>query len=274
MRYRILSAVALSTLILPAAIAIAQDAGATPPPNVLVIVREYLKPGQSGSPHAKTEGAYVKAMSDAKWPTHYIAMDSISGPNRSLFMLAYDSLDAWGKDMEAENANATLSAATDEATIADGALLEKSEEQAFLYHPEMSVHASVDVPQQRYWEFTSFRIKPGHDKEWNELVKMYVDGFNKIPGAHWAIFESQWGENNGGYWISINPMRSLAEADKGLADSKAFYAAQGDANMQHAGELAAACIESTQTNLFVVNPKMSYAADAWATDAPEIWGQH
>ncbi len=63
------------------------------------------------------------------------------------------------------------------------------------------------------------------------------------------------------------------EADKGMADGKAFFAAQGEANMKHAGELAAACIESVQTNLFVVNAKESYVDAGWAKTAPEIYGQ-
>jgi hypothetical protein len=50
-------------------------------------------------------------------------------------------------------------------------------------------------------------------------------------------------------------------------------ASLGDAGMQHAGELAAACIESVQTNLFVVNAKESYADASWAQTAPEIWAQ-
>ncbi|MGB7171759.1 MAG: hypothetical protein WBD32_22330 [Acidobacteriaceae bacterium] len=274
MNHRTFSALALGSLALSAAIAIAQDAGPTPPPNVLVIQREYLKPGMAGSLHARSEANFVRAEQAAKWSTHYIAMDSMSGPNRALFVFAYDSLAAWGKDQEAQNANPALAEAIDQASQTDGELLTRYESQTFIYHPEMSVHAAVEVPHQRYWEFTSFRIKPGHDKEWSELVKMYVDGFNKIPDAHWALFESKWGENNGGVWVSVNPMRSLAEADQGMAHSKAFYTAQGDANMQHAGELAAACIESVQTNLFVVNPKESYAADEWATAAPEVWGQH
>jgi hypothetical protein len=137
----------------------------------------------------------------------------------------------------------------------------------------MSLHAAVDVPHQRYWEFTSFHIKAGHEGEWTELVKMYVDGFTKFPDAHWAMFESKWGENNGGLWVIINPMRTLGEVDKGLADGKAFFAAQGDANMKHAGELAAASIESVQTNLFVVNAKESYVDAGWAKTAHEIYGQ-
>lgn len=275
MKDRRIVSFALSSLFLAAgAVAAAQDVTTPPPPpNVLVIQREYLKPGKSGSPHVKTESAFIKAQQDAKWPTHYIAMDSMSGPSRALFMFAYDSFDAYGKDQEAQNANATLSAGIDQASIADGELLERYESQVFTYHPEMSVHAAVDVPHQRYWEFTSFRIKPGHDKEWADLVKIYVDGFQSMPDAHWAVFESKYGENNGGVWISVNPMRSLSEVDKGMANSKSFLAAQGDAGMQHAGELAAACIESIQTNLFVVNAKESYTDPAWAKTAPEIYGQ-
>jgi hypothetical protein len=274
MKERNILSIALSSLlVVSAAIANAQDAGPPAPPNVLVIQREYLKPGKAGAIHAKSEGNFIKASTDAKWPTHYIAMDSLSGPTRALFMFAYDSFEAYGKDQEAQNANATYAAAIDAASLADGELLARYDSQAFVYHPEMSLHAAVDVPHQRYWEFTSFHIKPGHEKEWNELVKMYVDGYSKFPDAHWALFESKWGENNGGAWVVINPMRTLGEVDKGMADSKAFFAAQGEDNMKHAGELAAACIESVQTNLFVVNARESYVDAGWAKTAPEIYGQ-
>lgn len=266
----------LSSLFLASGIAAAQQMAGnpTPPPKVLVIDREYIKPGKSGSLHVKTESAFVKAMSDAKYPTHYIAMDSLSGPNRALFFIGYDSFEAWGKDQEAQQANAALTAATDQAMIDDGELLTEAQTHVFLYHPEMSVHAAVDIPHMRYFEITSFAIKPGHEKEWNDLVKVYTTGYDSIPDAHWAMFESIYGENNGGVWIAINPMRTMAEADKGMANGKQFEAAQGDAGMKHAGELAADCIQSVQTNVFVVNPKMSYAADEWAQSAPEIWGQH
>lgn len=274
MKDRTIFSLALSSFfVASAALAIAQDAGTNAPPNVLVIQREYLKPGKSGAIHIKSEGNFIKASNDAKWPTRYIAMDSLSGPSRALFMFRYDSFEAYGKDQEAQNANAKFAAAIDAASLADGELLTRYDSQAFLYHPEMSLHASVDVPHQRYWEFSSFRIKPGHDAEWAELAKMYVEGFSKFPNSHWAMYESKWGENNGGLWVVINPMRTLDEADKGLADDKAFFAAQGEANMKHAGELAAACIESVQTNLFVVNAKESYVDAGWAKAAPEIYGQ-
>src|ERR1700739_1045342 len=48
------------------AVAFAQDGSnqVMQPPKVLVIMREFLKPGKAGSVHEKSESAFVKAMTD------------------------------------------------------------------------------------------------------------------------------------------------------------------------------------------------------------------
>ncbi|HVT98704.1 MAG TPA: hypothetical protein VHE33_14470 [Acidobacteriaceae bacterium] len=273
MKTRTLISVALSSLFASSAmVAAAQDKTPPPPPKVLVIQREYLKPGKAGNVHVQSEAAFIKAENDAKWPTHYIAMDSMSGPTRALFMFAYDSFDAYGKDQEAQAKNTDFAAAIDAAQLADGELLARYDASAFVYHPEMSLHASVEVPHQRYWEFMTFRIKAGHDKDWADLTKLYVDGFAKTD-SHWATYESEYGENNGGVWIVINPMRSLAEVDKGMTNGAAFMAALGPANMKRLADLTAACVDSVQVNLFAVNAKESYFDPSWSTTAPEVYGQ-
>ena len=62
-------------------------------------------------------------MTRAKWPTHYLAVNSITGKPRVLFLTGYDSFEAWEKDVQATQKNATLSAALDRAAVADGDLL-------------------------------------------------------------------------------------------------------------------------------------------------------
>lgn len=274
MKHGTFVSLALSSIFAASAIAVAaQDTTPPPPPKVLVIQREYLKPGKAGAIHAKSEAAFIKATTDAKWPTHYIAMDSMSGPTRALFMFAYDSLEAYGKDQEATAANGKFAAAIDAASLADGELLTRYDSSTFVYHPEMSLHDHVDVPHQRYWEFTLFKIKVGHEKEWQDLVKIYVDGYKNVPAAHWAVYENVYGENDGGEWVVINPMRSLDEADKGMDAGNTFFAALGELGVRNVAELAAHCIESSQKNLFVVNAKESYADPDWAKAAPEVYGQ-
>jgi hypothetical protein len=275
MKHRSLVSLALSSIfVASAAIAAAQDASTMPaPPKVLVIDREYLKPGKSGSQHVITESAFVKAAKEAKWPTHYVAMDSMSGPNRALFLFAYDSLGAWGKDQETQFSNPAFAAATDAASIADGELLSRFEVSAYIYHPEMSLHTGGDISHARYWEFTQYRIKVGHDKDWSDLVKIYTDGLASTPTANWAMYQSQYGENNGGLYVVITPMKTLAEADNSMAEGEKWFMALDPATKKRANDLAAACLDFSQRNIFTVNPKESYVYPEWNKSAPEIWGQ-
>jgi hypothetical protein len=256
----------LCLLFLGSMFASAQDGmgGAMPPPKVLVIEREYLKPGRGGSMHEKTESAFVRAMSAAKWPTHYFGADSLSGPSRALFFIGYPSFEAMEKDNLAQAKNTTFSAAWDRAEIADGDLLTEFDSNVFLYRDDLSLRSSVDIAKFRYFEIIHFNVKPGHTKDWEEMVKMYHNGYEKaVPQAQWATFESVYGANNGGEFLVFIPMKSLAEMDTRESDGKKFGAAVGEAGMKKMAELEAACIESQQTNLFQFNPKISYPADEW-----------
>jgi hypothetical protein len=247
--------------------------GVTPPPKVLQIIVETLKPGQSGNPHMKTEAAFVQAFSDAKWPEHYLGMDALSGRQRAVFFVGYDSFEAWQKDTDATQKNSTLSAALDSASIADGALLESLENNSYVFRPDLSLRAPVDIPHMRYMEITIFNVRPGHGHDWDSLVKMYMAAYEKIPHAHWATFEKMYGVGSGGRYISITPMKSLAEVDQEMMDDKGFAAAVGPEQMQKLRDLTASTIESIESNLVQFNPKMSYVPDSWVKADPAFWGQ-
>jgi hypothetical protein len=249
-----------------AALAQATDMG---PPPVLVIQREFVKPGKSGLVHEKSESAYVAAMRAAKWPTPYLAMTSMSGRPRALFMLGYGSFADWEKDNKAMEKNATLSAALDKLGVIDGDLLTEFNQSVFTYDAEYSLRTH-DVVHDRYFEISQYHIKPGHRAEWIELMKMYKDGYGKAgtPLANWAVYESYYGEDNGGLYLSISAMKTLAEDDQTMGDGKKFSDAIGADGMKKVRELTAACIESVQTNLFEFSPKMSYASEDWIKADP------
>ncbi|HEY4930284.1 MAG TPA: hypothetical protein VII23_01830 [Terriglobales bacterium] len=259
----------LTLLTIGAGTIIAQDYS-TAPPKVLLVQREFLKPGLSGAPHMKTESAFVQAMTAAKWPTHYLGMDSMSGPSRALFLVGYDSFAAWEKDNLATQKNATLSAALDRAGVADGPLLTSYDAGVFAYREDMSLRPNVNIAQARYFEVSRFKVRPGHDKEWEELVKVYLEGYGKTD-QHWATYQSVYGMDNGGVYLVFNAMKSLAEVDSGFGDSKKFEAQLGEKGMKKLAELTAACVEDTQTNLFSFNPKMSYVSDGWLKADPTFW---
>ncbi len=244
--------------------------GVTPPPKVLVIVREFLKPGKAGTTHEKTESAFVQAFSRAKWPTHYFAVDSLSGKPRSLFLVPYDSFESWEKDNRAVQKNATLVAALDRAGVADGELLSDIDTGEFRYREDYSLRAPVDIAHMRYFEISLFRVRSGHEKDWDDLVKLVMAAYEKIPEVHWATFEAVYGQEGDTYLV-FTPMKSAAEIDRSFAQGKQFEAAMGEEGMKKLGELSAAAIQLSRTNLFQFNPRMSYPPEAWVKADPEFW---
>ncbi|MGI8772081.1 MAG: hypothetical protein ACR2JE_11670 [Acidobacteriaceae bacterium] len=250
-----------------------QPGGVTPPPKVLVIMREFLKPGKAGTLHQKSESAFVQAFTNAKWPEHYLGMDSLSGKSRALFIAGYDSFDAWQKDVDAVQKNATLAAALDSAQAADGELLTSYESSTWTYREDYSVRAPVKIGDMRYMEINHFRIRAGHRQDWDALVKMYVSAYEKIADAHWATFEEMYGTDSGGSYIVVTPMKSLAEVDKAQADEKQFMSSTGADQMKKMADLSAATIEWSESNVFMINPKMSYPTDTWVKADPAFWGQ-
>lgn len=242
----------------------------TPPPKVLAIYREFVKPGKSGAPHEKAESAFVQAMTRAKWTTHYLTLNSITGKPRALFLTGYDSFEAWEKDVLATQSNATLSAALDRAAVADGDLLSDADSSALVYRDEYSLRAAVDIPHMRYFEISVYRVRPGHDKDWDSILKLVMAAYENIPEVHWAVYQAVYGQESGNY-VVFTPMKSASEIDQSFSLDKKFVSNMGEDGMKKLSELEAVAIESSQHNLFVFAPKMSYVDDAWIKADPDFW---
>jgi hypothetical protein len=240
-------------------------------PKVLQITREYVKAGRAGAAHEKTESVFVEAERRAKWPTYYIGLTSLSGRSRALFLTSYASFEAWQKDSEAMAKNTALSSTIDRAYMADGDLLEGLDQGVFYYSEAKSFHPRADLSPFRYMEFTLFKVKPGKDEEWDEVVKLAKTGYEKgMPDAHWGMFQLAFG-GDGGTYLAITGHKSLAEIDQGFAQGKQFAAVLGEDGMKKLNEMFASCVESTSQQLFAVNPQMSYVSDEWIKSDPEFW---
>jgi len=240
------------------------------PPKILSVAREWTKPGKSGTSHEKTESAFVQAMTRAKWPTHYLAVDSLSGKPRSLFLTPYDSFEAWEKDTKATEKNQAFAAELDRANVADGEILAAVDQGVMIFREDLSLHPKVDIPHMRYFEISRFHVKQGHDKEWEALVKMYQSGFEKVPDAHWATYQVQYGQEDGTY-IIFNAIKTAAEIDREASDFMKFTAAMGEDGMNKLADLTAASVDSSESNLFVFNPRMSYVGEDWIKADPDFW---
>jgi hypothetical protein len=262
-----------SLVLATAGIAVAQDKpGAMHvPPPVLTITREFVKPGKSGVVHERTESAFVKAMTAGKSNQHYLALNSTSGKPRALFLTGYESFEDWEKQNLADMKNATLSAELDRASMADGELLDTTDLSAWVYREDQSLNQTGNLVGIRYMEFEVFQIKPGHEEEWNEAVKIVKDAYAKMPDAHWAMYQNVFGREAPAFLV-ITPRKSASEIDRDFANGKQFVDAMGPDGLKKLNELTASAIASSERNLFMISPKMSYMGEDLAKADPDFWG--
>ena len=241
-------------------------------PKVLQITREYTKPGKSGMAHEKTESAFVQAMTRAKWPTYYLGMTSLSGKSRALFLTRYASFEAWEKDSAATEKNTALFAALDRAAMADGELLDSEDQGVFVFRDELSLRPRLDLSQMRYLEISTYHVRPGHDAEWTELVKMVKAAYEKaVPDAHWGTYHGVYGAA-GGTFLVLTARKTLAEVDRAFnEDDPQFVAAMGEEGMKKLSELVRVSVASSEHQLYAFNPRMSYVPEEWIKGAPDFW---
>jgi len=250
----------------------AQDSSSTDVPKVLQITREFTKPYKGGMAHDKTESAFITAMTKAKFPAYYVGMTSLSGKSRSLFMTRYASFAEWEKDNKMTETNGELANDLENASVADGELLNEVDSSVFTYDADLSYHPHTDVSHHRVYQIAVFHVRPGHRKEWMEVVKMVKDAHDKMGDkAHWGMYELAFGGPDGTY-IAITGDSSMSAVDDAFAQSKQFMDAMGgEEGMAKLDQLFGSAVDESRSELFTVNPKQSYVSDDWIKEDPDFW---
>jgi hypothetical protein len=254
---------------LPAAAQDASTANASQPKYLQVVV-EYTKPGKGGLAHDKTESAFVQAMRKARFPLHYTAYNAISGRGRALYLSPFNSFE------EVQNANKIYDAPAtasefERINAADGELLDETHTLIFSSDPELSYHSKTPGPQNRYLEADIFQVRPGHGKEFEDLVKLYMAAFDKVGSAeHWGAYRAEYGESVGEY-VLLTASNSEAEIDQRFSEEPKVGAALSEDDKKKIRELRAASIENERIELYSVNPAQSYVSDDWIQSDPGFW---
>jgi hypothetical protein len=251
--------------------AAAQDQLSTmTPPKYLQITVEYTKPGKGGVAHDKTESAFVQAMTKAKFPIHYWAYNSMSGKPRAIYISGFDSFADLGKANKVFD-NPAVAAAFEPLNVADGELLEDSKQLIFSYADDLSLRPGVDLLHHRFLEADIIHIHQGRGKEFHDLVKMWIDLYQKAgTSVHWDAFHAEYGED-GGYYVFLTADKSLDDVDAGFADGKKFWALLTDEDKKKLRELRAASIEEDRTEIYSVNPVQSYVPESFIKADPGYW---
>ena len=251
-----------------AATALAQGMPTTQP-KFLHIFREQVKPGRAAQ-HAKWEAGWPAAFEKAKSPYNYIALQSITGPPEVLYLSPLANQAAYGEMVAAEN-DPALAPELERLANGDQEFLSEQSAIQAVAMPDLSHGAFPDIGKMRYYEITTFRVRPGHQDAWIAATKAYKAATTRsAPGASWRTYEVVAGAPGGTYLI-FSSVGSFAEFDKMMAEGEATMKGATPEEMGVLGKFMKESVFSVSTNRYRVDPGQSYVNAETKSKDPAFW---
>jgi hypothetical protein len=269
MRKSTLSLTLLALVAGNAATALAQGLPTTQP-KFLHIYREGVKIGRSAD-HSKWEAGWPAAFEKAKFPDTYIALESVTGPTEVWYVSPYASQAAFGESMARQNADAALAAETERLSRGDAEFVSEVNAIEAVARPELSYGAFPDLSTMRFWEITTFRVKPGHGAEFAAAAKAWAAASARsAPSANWRTYEVVAGAPDGTYLV-MGSVASFAEFDKTLADGDATWKGLTFDERTAMQKFSGDATLSSVTNRYRLDPRQSYVTAETRQKDPAFW---
>ncbi len=134
-----------------------------------------------------------------------------------------------------------------------------------------SEEAVKGLPKARYLVVTIYRIRPGTDAGFAELVRLRRARYDTINLDRPEICYQVVSGAPSGTFIFVTPMNSLKSMDEGLARTPAYAEAIRDANATAGRKIASETEIGHESLIFRLDPSISYVADDFAAEDPGFW---
>jgi hypothetical protein len=143
-----------------------------------------------------------------------------------------------------------------------------------LYRPGWSFRPSEAIrllPKARYVNVAIFRIRPGTEGEFGELIRLRratADAINlDRPDLAFQVMSGA----PAGTFVFITPMQTLRAMDDGVNPVPVYAEGVANARRTDGKQIAADTEISREHLLFRIEPKISWLADDFAQTDPEFW---
>jgi len=241
----------------------------TSQPNMLLINIERIKLGH-GVPHRITESGWPAAYERAKSPNSYIALEALTGPPEAWFISPFESNAAIGESFRMEGEDRALSAELARLAQADAEHLDALRTIHAMGRKDLSHGAFPDAGKQRFYEITTFRVRPGGEAAFEAAAKAYGAAAGKAaPNTAYRVYEVVAGLPGPTYLV-FSSTASFGEFDKYASDLMATMKAmtpQEQEAMQKFNEFLTEAV----TQRFRLDPDMSYVSRAVRETDPGFW---
>ena len=253
------------------AVSVAAQGGLpTSQPSYLTIVREEVKLGRTAD-HERIEAGWPAAYEKAKSPDYYLAYVSTTGRNEAWFITPYESHKAMGDSMKRESDDALLSAELKRLQRADGDVLTNLTTIQAMGRKDLSIGAFPDIAKTRFVEITIFRVRPGHERGFDEAAKAYGSAAKRTsPNTSFRVYEVMAGVPGPTYLV-FSSTESFADFDRVLAEGMDTMKRASAEERNTLEKFSAEGLVNAETQRFSINPAMSYVPKEVRSSDPAFW---
>jgi hypothetical protein len=242
----------------------------TSQPNMITIVREEVKLGRDAD-HAKVEAGWPAAYEKAKSPDFYLAMTSMTGAPEAWYITPYASHAAIGDGLKRDDGDAVLTAELTRLRRADADMITSVRVIQARARAELSSGAYPDLAKHRFFEVTWFRVRPGHELQFEAAGKAYGAAAKRAGvNAAYRVYEVVAGVPGPTYLV-LSSVASYAELDQAMTDDaktmKGFNTEEGMAMQKFMLE----GVVNVETQRFRVDPVQSYVPKETRAQDPAFW---
>jgi hypothetical protein len=260
----------LTRLAFLAAPALLAQSGPMPPPPLLRIIREEVKPGHAGA-HEVTESAWTRTLAKGKSTDYYLGMSSLTGPSEAWFIMGYASFADWEAKQKEFDGNPAMKKEVEKIDREDGEHLTGGRSILATLRKDLSFGPPVEIGKMRYFRVRTFRIKQGQNQAFESGVKMALAAYEKSQyPASFAFYEVAAGMGSPTF-VVLRPMKSLGDLDAMDMADKAFREALGEEGLKAVGKVFADTVNAVENQLFAFSPKLSYPGPRNIASDPAFW---
>lgn len=266
--------VAVVILLSAFAQAFAQSPGG--PPKAVLIVREEIKPGLMPA-HNKHSASYAGIFRKLQTTNFRFALLPVAGNENEVIYLnpleSFAQLESTVESTDKKMGSLTGAMKTEsdrldkEASVLHAGM----RDMLGILRPEVGYGAPIDISKMRFFSVTTVRVRPGHDAQYVEYMQKMFNVARqkaKLDNLHVASYQIISGTQAGTY-MNFRPMRSMAELDEPMG--MRARAAMSDDMKKDADKAVSEAIMSSETNLYWINPNMSYVPPQMAARDPAFW---
>jgi hypothetical protein len=239
-------------------------------PNYLTIVREEVKLGRAAE-HERIEAGWPAAFEKAKSPDYYLAYVSTTGRNEAWYIIPFDSHKAMGDSMKRESDDAVLSAELKRLQRADADVLNNVTTIQAMARKDLSMGAFPNIAKTRFVEITIFRVRPGHERGFEEAAKAYGSAARRsAPDASYRVYQVMAGIPGPTYLV-FSSTQSFAEFDRAAQDDMAVMKGATQEERNTLEKFSVEGLVNVETQRFRIDPVMSYVPKETRALDPAFW---